>query len=106
GEATLARLAGVQVVPPTTRLEQLVYTRLLEQLPDGDASRYRLAVEVRERKEGLAIQLDDTVTRFNLELTARYVLTELGSDRPVLDGVARSISAYNVVQSEYANLIA
>ena len=90
------------------RVGQIVRNQLLILLnPRGRAaaSRYRLVVELEESIENLAFQQDDTVTRKNLRLTARFNLHDISSDTGVLRGATRSIAAYNVVRSDYANLI-
>jgi len=46
------------------------------------------------------------VTRFNLLLDADYTLYRLNDRKPLLKGRLRSVSSYNVVVSEYANLAA
>jgi LPS-assembly lipoprotein len=109
GGTTSQRLAQVQVAPIGDRVGQLVRNRLLDYFePPGSrvSPVYRLVVDLDELKDGLAIESDRTVTRYNMTLMARYQLVEIASGRIVLDGQTRAISAYNVIRSDYANLIA
>lgn len=109
GPDTSQRLAQVQVAMIGDRVGQLVRNRLLDYF-EPPSTRvppiYRLDVDVTERKEGLAIQEDRTVTRYNLRLNARYRLIRIRGGQVLLEGSTRAISAYNVIRSDYANLIA
>lgn len=109
GASTSARLSQVQVPPIGDRVGQLVRNRLLDYFePPGRnvPALYRLEVDVVERKEGLAIQDDRTVTRYNLRLQSRYRLVQIRSGKELMSGRAGAIAAYNVIRSDYANLIA
>ena len=65
-----------------------------------------MSVALEEAKEGLAIQIDDTVTRFNLTLTANYLLSETATGVVLTSGSVRATAAYNVLRSDFANVIA
>ncbi len=97
---------AVDAIPE--RAGQLVRNQLLERLhPRGRAARpvYRLTIRLSESREGIAFQQDDSATRFNLRLIADFELADTRSGTTVLKGHTRAISAYNVVRSDYANLI-
>ncbi|MEQ9640680.1 MAG: LPS assembly lipoprotein LptE [Alphaproteobacteria bacterium] len=107
--STSGRLAQVQIPAIGDRVGQLVRNRLLDYFepPAGNVPAvYRLDVDVTERKEGLAIQDDQTVTRYNLRLNAKYRLVRIRTGAVLLNGATNTISAYNVIRSDYANLIA
>ena len=107
--STVAELAAIRVEPADDRIAQLVRNRLLDGLnPTGQPlrPRWRLRFTVSESRESVAKQEDDVTTRVSLSLAASYVLTEAAGDRPVTSGVRRAIAGYNVIQSEYANLVA
>jgi len=70
------------------------------------AATYRFAVSLRTSKEPLAIARDDTATRFNVSVEADYDLSLISTGETVLRGGARSIAAYDVVSSGYANTVA
>ncbi|MDP6832182.1 MAG: LPS assembly lipoprotein LptE [Alphaproteobacteria bacterium] len=106
--STISDMAYVQVAPIADRVGQLVRDRLLDRMhPRGLAAQpvFRLTVVLRESREGLAFQQDDSATRFNLRLSASFKLTDTRDGAELLQGTARAIAAYNVVRSDYANLI-
>lgn len=97
---------AVDTIP--NRAGQLVRNQLLDRLhPKGVAGRsvFRLKVKLIESLEGIAFQQDDSATRFNLQLSAQFVLTDNRNGAVVFEGQTRAIAAYNVVRSDYANLI-
>ena len=109
GGAVPSVLARIDVAPIPNRLGQVVRNHLVERLtPRGSpiAAEYRVVVSLRLSKEALAIARDDSATRFNVSLEASYDLLLISSGDIVLRGTVRSISAYNVVSSDYANVVA
>jgi hypothetical protein len=52
-------------------------------------------------QEGLAIQENTQITRYNYTLTARYELRDAVSNEVLDKGTARAIAAYNVVDSQF-----
>jgi len=66
---------------------------------------YRLKVTLSESAQGIALQNDATITRYNNTLTARYTLYD-AQDKVLTSGTETQMSAYNVVQSPYATLVA
>ena len=87
---------------------QVVRNHLLYRLtPLGEPvfAEYRFIVSLRVAKEALAIARDDSATRFNVSLQADYNLVHVRSGNSVLQGEARSVAAYNVVSSDYANVV-
>ena len=106
---TAERLSQVVVPPIEDRVGQLVRNRLLDYFePPGDRTPavYRLDVRVSEAKDGLGIQEDRSITRYNLRLQARYRLIVIATGQPLLEGETSTLAAYNVIRSDYANLIA
>ena len=102
-------LAGIEIAHIPDRLGQVVRNHLLDRLtPRGTpaAATYRFAVSLRTSKEPLAIARDDTATRFNVSVEADYDLSLISTGETVLQGGARSIAAYDVVSSGYANTVA
>ena len=109
GAETRAALADVRVAPIPDRLGQVVRNHLLDLLtPRGTPSeaRYRLTVSLRKVKEGLAFEQDESVTRFDVTITADYELVEIAGGDTIAKGAARSIASYNVVRSDFANTAA
>jgi len=110
GGGNSAALARVKVDPIPDRMGQILHNLLLERLsPGGPTDRpvYQLSVSLSEGRQELAIRKDESATRANLTVTARFRLTLI--DRPDLGelaGSAASTNSYNVLQSEYATLSA
>lgn len=77
GDKAAAELAAIEVTAPLTRLGRILENQLISDLnPAGIAvaKRYRLDVRLERNKRALAIQLDDTITRFDLTLSAFFTL--------------------------------
>jgi LPS-assembly lipoprotein len=68
--------------------------------------RYAMKITLQDQLQGAALQNDATITRYNYTLTASYVLTDTTNGNTVTNGQVSSLTAYNVVASPYATLIA
>ena len=71
--------------------------------PGGKA--YRLKLILTEANQGVALQNDATITRYNDTLTVNYVLSDAKGDE-VTRGTQTSLSAYDVAASPYSTLSA
>ena len=103
------QLAAVEVAGLTGRTGYLVRDGLLDQLnPTGleVPERYRLDVRLRQRTGALGIQLDNTITRYNLRLVARFSLIDASTRRVLYRAVVRRIASYNAIRAPYAELAA
>lgn len=103
-----ADLAAIRIEPIPDRLGQYVRNNLVDLLNGGfepGAPAYRLAVRLSEDREGLAIERDTSITRYNYTLMAFYELRD-AEGVIVESGKARAIAAYNVVESQFATLSA
>ena len=101
------QLASVLIPEKRNRLEFLVREELVYGMtPRGQNSSaaYELDYQLRSRREELAIQQDETVTRYNYELIALYILKDRRDGRVLHQGQARSTASYNVVPSQFATL--
>ncbi len=74
---------------------------------DGETAgkAYRLKIVLNENSQGIALQNDATITRYNTILEARYTLSDTRGN-VLTTGNQTELSAYNVVQSPYATLVA
>ena len=79
-----------------------VRERLLARLGAPAAARFRLSLEIRIVKEERAIRADRTITRFNLNGTARYRLLPLAGGDPVDSGSVEAFTAYSAIASPFA----
>jgi len=105
----IARLAAVKIDRIPDRIGQVLRNELLSRMsPAGEAARplYRLQITVSQSSAALAIQPDDSITRFNLRLTARFRLYEIASGRLLYKDATTAVGSYNAVQSDFANLSA
>lgn len=67
---------------------------------------YRLKVTVDQYLQGIAVENNATVTRYNYTLNANYELSDMHTNKVVRSGIERTLSAYDVVTSPYATLVA
>lgn len=102
-------MASIAISPIPNRAGQLLRNDLLDRLtPKGrrGKSEYRLDVNLAENRSDLVILKDATSTFAKMELTARFVLVDLKTSEQVLRGVSKSVTSFNIVDSQYANLSA
>jgi LPS-assembly lipoprotein len=66
---------------------------------------YNLKITLTETNQGVALQNDATITRYNDTLTVNYTLRD-SKGTEVTRGTQTSLSSYNVVTSPYATLSA
>ena len=100
-------LQKVQVNLIQDRIGQQLHNALLDRLnPRGRPAspEYFLDVKLSTTKVDLGIQRDDTATRAKLTIIARYTLSD--REEQLFTGISRSVSGYNIVQSDYATLSA
>lgn len=109
GRSTLApQLASIYVEPIAERDGYELRNTLINLLQtDGEETgkAYRLKVILNESSQGIALQNDTTISRYNNTLNVHYTLTD-ASGKELTSGTQAEMSAYNVVQSPYATLVA
>jgi LPS-assembly lipoprotein len=101
--------SSIFIAPIPDRVGQLVRNQLIDALTPQGQSRepaYVLGVTLTQTKEGVAFQSDEQATRFNVTLGARFDLREIGGGAIVVQGSTRSVAAFNIVRSEFANITA
>ncbi len=99
-------LAAIRIAPIRDRSGQILRNYLLDTLtPEGAVvdSRYTLNVVLIEPRSELGLRRDDTPTRINYGVTARFELVDRGGRR-LVSGVAGSDTSYEITNSEYATL--
>lgn len=110
GGTTVVAAEGIRVSTVSDRFGAQLKNNLLDRLtPRGEPAqpRYNLDIKVTRDKEGLAVQRDAFVSRYNLRVTCDFSLFDRQADRaPILVGKAYSIAAFNVVRQDFANLAA
>ena len=56
--------------------------------------------------EGTAVQTNGSITRYSYTMVANYELSDIHSGKEVTKGIESTVSAYDVVASPYATLVA
>jgi LPS-assembly lipoprotein len=108
GSALAPQLSTIYVEPIPERDGYELRNSLIDLLQsDGVAAgkAYRLKVNLNESQQGIALQNDATITRYNNKLDARYTLSDARGNL-LTSGSQTELSAYNVVNSPYATLVA
>lgn len=108
GSALAPQLSSIYVEPIAERDGYELRNTLIDLLhSDGESAgkAYRLKIVVNENSQGIALQNDATITRYNTTLDARYTLSDTRGN-VLTSGNQTELSAYNVVNSPYATLIA
>ena len=77
---------------------------LISSRPSSAGARYRLAITLAQSRQGIAIEPNATITRYNYQLNASYTLFDLAHDRIVTSGNEEALSAYNVPPSSATSL--
>ncbi len=102
-------LATIKIKPIADRLGQQLRNNLLDLLnPRGRPAkpRYFLTVRLDQSTQRLAIEKDAFATRANLRLLAKFSLQEPDNPEIVLSGKILVVSSYNILDSEFATLMA
>ncbi len=99
----------VDVPPIADRVGQLVRIELTNRLtPTQPAPRalYTLPVTLTETRASLAVRKDASATRANLTINATFELQRISDGARLTSGTIRSVNSYDVVDSDYATLVA
>lgn len=116
GSSSLAQvMANIQVDPVRSpagrqeRLSQLIENNLKDRispLSSRGATKYVLRTTYEVVEQGYGIREDESVTLQNLRLLVAFQLVDFASDEPVMDGTARAIVTFDLVQSDLSNMAA
>ena len=80
--------------------------RLTERLGPATAAAYRLEIDLKLTRTGVALTQQNVTTRFDVIGTAEYTLRPLDGGPPVASGVVRTITGYSAPESETASAFA
>ena len=100
------QLASIYVEPLAERDGYELRNQLIDLLgSDGRevGKAYRLKLTLNQVSNGVTLQNDATITRYNDTLTATYVLTD-AKGTEVMRGTQTSLSTFNVANSPYSTL--
>jgi LPS-assembly lipoprotein len=94
---------------PTERIGYELRNNLIDTL-QGSArtagALYRLTVSTTQGNEGIAVDPNASITRYNFNLIAHYQLSDIHSGKVVQSGSEATLSEYDVVSSPYSTLVA
>jgi LPS-assembly lipoprotein len=112
------KMQAIYVEPVPDRLGYELRNHLIDML-DGTGrpakAAYRLRLTLNSKNEAVAVQsqrvesenvTETAITRYNDTLTVEYELTDVQTGVVLTKGVETGLSAYNVLSSPYATLIA
>ena len=102
-------LAATRIQPVNGRVGQQLHNLLRDRLnPSGQSSTpaYLLEVELSKSITQLGIRKDETATRANLTMTAKFKLRDAQSKRILLRSRSVSVSSYNILDALYATTVA
>ena len=105
GAVSPVDLAAVQIDLIRDREGQMLRNELLDRFqPRGAALKplYGLSIVLTQQRVGLAIRADETGSRANLIILAKFSLRDLASGDSVFSGSTRAVTGYNVLSSDFA----
>ena len=108
GRSSAPAMANIFVEPIAERDGFELRNTLIDYLQsDGNeqGKAYFLKIVLNESAQGIALQNDATISRYNNTLTVRYTLSDAKGD-VLTSGTETQMAAYNVVQSPYATMVA
>ena len=100
------QLSSIYVEPVAERDGYELRNSLINLLASNGESggkAYRLKLNLTETNQGVALQNDATITRYNDTLTVSYVLSD-AKGTEITYGTQTSLASYNTVNSPYATL--
>ncbi len=99
-------LGNVRIIAARGELPFRLREALIENLrPASAEAPLTLTVNANVTRDGLLIEENDEITRFNLTLDVDYVLRRNGEQAPLYNDEARSIAAFNATASQFATLV-
>jgi len=102
-------LAAVHINTIPDRNGQMLHNFLLDRInPQGRPGdpRYVLDIRLTESKASLGIIKDSSSTLAQIASVANYTLRDLKANKTLQTGRSRSVTSYNIVQSDFATLAA
>lgn len=99
-------LGNVRIIAGRGELPFRLREALIENLrPAPSGAPLTLTVEGKVTRDGLLIEDDDEITRYNLTLDVEYTLRRAGNPATLYTNQARTIAAFNATASQFATLI-
>ena len=107
GDARLLKLVKINRIDDREgqKLRTILKQKFGQRWPPENP-RWLLTIRLSETKRQLGVKPDSTATRRELGVTAKFTLRELGKQSSrLLKGQSLSMSSFNELASEYANLV-
>ncbi len=112
--ANSAALSQIEVAPiakhsfDSGRIDQLLQTELEDALHSGEGriKNYLLEVRLNEQEAPLVIELDRSISRYNLHYIATYTLRHKADGRVLLNETTRLAGSYDALESDFATYTA
>lgn len=101
-------LAAVRIDPLRDRVGQQMHNLLRDRLnPNGQplAPGYRLRVELSETLRELGVRRDETATRANLRMQARFSLLDYSGGQALFSGQSTSTTSYDILEDPFATTV-
>ena len=107
-QGVVPSLQAIEVEAPQSRVGYLLREELDDEFArdQGRPPRYRLTLEVDELRRARGLRVDDVASRYELLVTARYVLTSVGATAPLAQGQAQATVTYDSPDQPYAGVAA
>ena len=108
GTGPQAQLETVRIEPIADRTGQQIYNFLrdgLNPLGRPASAQYLLSVVLHENEDTLFIREDQTASRANLTLRARFALRRADTGEAVLQGETRSTSSFDILTDPFATIV-
>ena len=108
-DSTQKYLDKLYIEPIPGRLGQIVRNQLLISLQVNSYVKsplYSLFINLDTERRPVAFKLDKTITRYNLEMISEFSLVNNENGEIIFIETNRSIAAYSIVLSEFANITA
>ena len=109
GDSVRKQLAAVRIKGLGGRLGQQLKIALEDNLDPtsiGEPALYELSIKLKNTNSALAIQLDNTITRYNLALTAGFELRRSEDQQVLYRSRVRRVASYNLRRAPFATLTA
>ncbi|NOZ42398.1 MAG: hypothetical protein GXP02_04435 [Alphaproteobacteria bacterium] len=103
------RVAEITEQGRPSRIGQVIRNNLLDNLtPFGEtkSAEYILKVTFLVEQRGYGIRKDEAVTLRNLKLVTTYQLESVATSKVIMESAARALVTYDLVQSDYSNMVA
>jgi LPS-assembly lipoprotein len=98
-------MAAIRISPLPDRIGQQMHNLLRDRLnPTGQPREpvYSLGIRLSESRSELGIRKDETATRANLNLSAKFTLSAARTGDLLYGGHIKSVSSFNILTSPFA----